>query len=81
MTWGPRSLSLPAPILPISDERTGWTPPAWPLTPPLTQYTDEYYQGDQTPLTAEIDVDHSITYGVTAAEDSFEYVLRAMHYV
>ncbi len=25
---------------------TGWTPPVWPLTAPLTQYTDEYYKGD-----------------------------------
>lgn len=62
-------------------DQAGWTPPAWPLTPPLTQYTDEYYKGDQMLLSAEVDVDHSVTYGVTAAEDSFEYVLRAMHYV
>lgn len=62
-------------------DQTGWTPPAWPLTPPLTQYTSEYYKGDQALLTAEIDVDHKVTYGVTAAEDSFEYILRAMHYV
>jgi len=62
-------------------DQTGWTPPAWPLTPPLAQYTAEYYKGDNTLPTAEIDVDYSITYGVTAAEDAFEYVLRAMHYV
>ncbi|GIK99682.1 MAG: flagellar hook-filament junction protein FlgL [Alphaproteobacteria bacterium] len=62
-------------------DQAGWTPPAWPLTPPLTQYTAEYYKGDQTLLTAEVDVDHSIGYGITAAEDAFEYVLRAMHYV
>lgn len=60
---------------------SGWTPPTWPLTPPLTQYTDEYYQGDQTQLTVDVDVDSTVTYGVTADEDAFEYVLRAMHYV
>lgn len=59
----------------------GWTAPAWPLTPPLTQYTAEYYRGDQTRLAVDADTNLSVTYGVTADEDAFEYVLRAMHYV
>jgi flagellar hook-associated protein 3 FlgL len=60
---------------------TGWTPPVWPLTAPLTQYTDEYYKGDQVQLTTTADTDLTVNYGVTGDEDAFEYVLRAMHYV
>lgn len=60
---------------------TGWTPPAWPLTPPLTQYTDEYYKGDQVQLSVAADASLTVNYGVTGDEDAFEYVLRAMHYV
>lgn len=62
-------------------ELTGWTPPVLPLTPPLTQYTDEYYKGDQMKLSTEADEALTVTYGITADEDAFEYVLRAMHYV
>lgn len=60
---------------------TGWTPPVWPLTPPLTQYTDEYYKGDQVTLSTAADTDLTVSYGITGDEDAFEYVLRAMHYV
>jgi flagellar hook-associated protein 3 FlgL len=59
----------------------GWTAPTWPLTPPLTQYTAEYYKGDQTQLAVDADANLSVTYGVVASEDAFEYVLRAMHYI
>lgn len=59
----------------------GWTAPVWPLTAPLTQYTDEYYNGDQVQLTTAADADLTVSYGVTGDEDAFEYVLRAMHYV
>lgn len=60
---------------------TGWTPPVWPLTPPLTQYTSEYYKGDAVTMTVDADTSQTVSYGVTADEDAFEYVLRAMHYV
>jgi flagellar hook-associated protein 3 FlgL len=59
----------------------GWTPPVWPLTPPLTQYTDEYYNGDSVELSAATDANLTVNYGVTGDEDAFEYVLRAMHYI
>jgi len=59
----------------------GWTPPAMPLTPPLTPYASEYYQGDAVILAAEADTALSVDYGMTASENAFEYVLRAMHYV
>lgn len=62
-------------------DQTGWTPPVWPLVPPLTQYTNEYYQGDQVTLSIDADVNQTVSYGVTADEDAFEYVLRAMHYI
>ena len=60
---------------------TGWTPPVLPLTPPLVQYAEEYYRGDQVQLTTEADEALTVSYGITADEDAFEYVLRAMHYV
>ena len=59
----------------------GWTPPAMPLTPPLTPYASEYYKGDGVILAAEADTALSVNYGIAASESAFEYVLRAMHYV
>jgi len=62
----------------------GWSVPpnlTPPLTLPLPQYKSEYYKGDGVQQAAEIDTDQTIDYGITADEDAFDYVLRAMHYV
>lgn len=65
-------------------ELDGWSPPPNlipPLTLPLPQVASDYYQGDAVQHTAEVDADLTVTYGITADEDAFEYVLRAMQYV
>jgi flagellar hook-associated protein 3 FlgL len=62
-------------------ELDGWTLPALPLTPPLATVEADYYRGDQVKLAVEADKDLNVTYGITADEPAFEYVLRAMHYV
>lgn len=62
-------------------ELDGWTPPTMPLAAPLDPYDDEYYKGDQVQLSVQADTSLTVTYGITADADAFEYVLRAMHYV
>lgn len=62
----------------------GWSVPpnlTPPLTLPLPQYKSEYYKGDNVQQSAEIDTDQTIDYGITADDDSFEYLLRAAKYV
>lgn len=62
-------------------ELDGWTLPAMPLTPPLATIEADYYRGDDVQLSVEADKDLNVSYGITADEPAFEYVLRAMHYV
>jgi flagellar hook-associated protein 3 FlgL len=59
----------------------GWTVPVMPLVPPLATVEGDYYRGDSVTATVEADKGVTVSYGVTADEPAFEYVMRAMHYV
>lgn len=62
----------------------GWTaPPSLtpPLSPPLPTYESEYYKGDSQVMSASIDANLTIDYGLTADDPAFEYLLRAAYYV
>jgi flagellar hook-associated protein 3 FlgL len=62
----------------------GWpTPPdlTTPLSGALPTYTANYYKGDSQVMSAQIDTDLNIQYGVTADNPAFEYLLRAAYYI
>ena len=62
----------------------GWTVPPTltpPLTLPLPTYTAEYYKGDSQVMSAQIDTSLTISYGVTADNPAFEYLMRAAYYI
>jgi flagellar hook-associated protein 3 FlgL len=62
-------------------ELGGWPLPPGTLSAPLPDYTDDYYAGDDVMASVEADTDFSVSYGIGADEDAFEYVMKAMYFV
>jgi flagellar hook-associated protein 3 FlgL len=63
---------------------SGWPAPPGltpPLALPLATYDTQYYKGDAQVMSAQIDQNQTLNYGVNANDPAFEYVMRAMYYV